>query len=386
MVRLFFLIRSLDRGGAERQLVELVKGLDKKRFAITVCTFYDGGALRPELECIKEIRVVSLHKKGRWDLWPFLWRLWKTVRRSRPQILHGYLDMANVFSLLVGRLVGAKVVWGLRASNMDLSQYDWTFRWAFRMEAGLSRFPDLIIVNSQAGKEHHIAHGYCRKHMTVIPNGIDTQRFRPDREAGQRVRVEWGISDSQFLIGLVGRLDPMKDHPTFLSAAALLAKERNDVRFVCVGGGPEPYTQKMHKLAEDLGLGESLIWAGPRDDMPEVYNALDLLLLSSSYGEGFPNVVAEAMACGVPCVVTEVGDSALAVRETGVVVPPKDPQALAEGLKKLIARSPAERAALGQAARARIVSEYSRARLVGRTEEALQKLLEASGPSIAPSD
>src|SRR5438128_1272138 len=119
-IRLLFLIRSLDRGGAQRQLVELAKGLDKTRFEVTVATFYDGGALRGEIEGADGVAVLSLHKKGRWDLLPFVWRLLQTVRRVRPQVIHGYMGVANELSLLVGRLVGALVVWGLRASDMDL--------------------------------------------------------------------------------------------------------------------------------------------------------------------------------------------------------------------------------------------------------------------------
>jgi len=375
MMRLFFLIRSLEFGGAERQLIELVKGLSKRGFAITVATFYDGGALRPEMEGIAGVPVISLHKRSRWDLVSFLWRLWRIVRKSKPQVVHGYMGVANELCSCVGRLIGARIVWGVRASNKDFSQYDWASRLSFRVGAWLSRSADLIIVNSQAGKKHHSISGYSGKRMVVIRCGVDIERFQPDRRVGKEVRAQWGLSDGEILIGLIGRLDPIKGHSTFLWAAALLAQRRGDVRFVCVGDGPGPYKSKMRALAEELGLAERLIWAGFRDDLEAVYNALDLLT-SSSYGEGFPNVVAEAMACGVPCIVTDVGDSACIVGDTGPVVPPKDPEALLNGWKQILALSQLDREALGKASRARIVKEFSVSQLVERTETALKGLLQ----------
>jgi len=375
VIRLFFLIRSLGHGGAERQLVELVKGLDKNRFAITGATYY-GGDLQPELERIPGVDVICLKKTGRWDLLPFFWRLWWVLWRTKPHVLHGYnMGAANELCLLFGRLVGARVVWGLRASNRDFSHYDWLYTLGFRVGAWLSRFADLIIINSQGGKEYHLAQGYSEGRMVVIPNGIDAARFKPDREAGNRVRAEWGIRDDEFLIGLVGRFHPMKDYPSFLNAAAYLVQQRNDVRFVCVGSGSESYEHQLQELADKLGLARRLIWAGERSDMPAVHNALDIGTSSSAYGEGFSNVVGEAMACGVPCVATDVGDSAWIVGETGQIVPAKDSVALAKGWQTLLKLSEGGRKALGQAARKRILSQFTLEHLIKSTEAVLRGLL-----------
>ena len=200
-----------------------------------------------------------------------------------------------------------------------------------------------------------------------MPNGIDTLRFRPDREAGARVRAEWGIGDDESLIGLVGRLDPMKGHACFLQAAALLCARRSGMRFVCVGDGPEHYRESLRALAGQLGLGDRLIWAGTRTDMPAVYNALDMAVSASAYGEGLPNMLGEAMACGTPCVVTRVGDSAWVVGETGVVVPPEDPAALADAWATMLRRIEEERAGLSRAARLRIEQNLSVEALVRNT-------------------
>jgi glycosyltransferase involved in cell wall biosynthesis len=204
--------------------------------------------------------------------------------------------------------------------------------------------------------------------MVVISNGIDTERFQPDSEAGAKVRSEWGISEKIILIGLVGRLDPMKDHPTFLKAAALLCKEREDVHFVCVGIGSEHYTLELQQLTSELDISEKVIWAGGRSDMPTVHNALNIASSSSSYGEGFANVIGEAMACGVPCVVTDVGDSAWIVGDTGIVVPPKNPEALAAGWNSLLNLAVTERVALAEKARKTIVENFSLRNLVQKTE------------------
>lgn len=374
MIRLFILIRSLEVGGAERQLVELVKALDKTRFAITLATFYNGGGLRSELQSLEGVNLISLHKKGRWDIVPFGMRLMRVVRRGRPHIVMGSMGIANELSLLAGRLARSKVVWGLRASNVDFSHYSRISRWSFRVGAFLSGFADLIIVNSHKGMSHHIAHGYSGKHMVVIPNGTNTRTFRPDARAGAELRAEWNVAQDDVLIGVAGRLDPMKDHNTFLQAAALLAGRHSEVRFVCVGDGPDEYKAQLTRLASTLGLENRLVWAGRRSDMATAYNAMDIACSSSS-GEGMPNVIAEAMACCVPCVVTDVGDSARLVGDRTWVVPPKDPTALCMRLEKLATMSKDERTSLGDAARQRVIREYSVEQLARRTEAALLRIV-----------
>ena len=171
-MKVVFLIDKLNRGGAERQLIELVKGLDKNRFEITVVIFHDGGDLRQELDEIDGITVVSLNRKGRWGILPFMLRLWQTIRRINPYVVHSYMGGTNELCLFLGRLLGARVVWAIRSSNLDFSCYDRVTRYSFQVAKWLSRFVDLIIVNSQAGRKYHIEKGYSGKRMKVIQNGI----------------------------------------------------------------------------------------------------------------------------------------------------------------------------------------------------------------------
>lgn len=339
---IMFLTRQLDIGGAQRQLVELALGLHGIGWKVTVVTFYGGGALAGRLE-EAGVELVSIDKVGRWDLVGFAVRLIRLVRQKKPQILHGYLETSNVVLALLRYFFGrVRVVWGVRASNMDLTHYDRLAAIESRIGIVLSRFADLIICNSGAGKSYCEAQGYPRNRMVVIPNGVDVMRFAPDHEARVALRAEWGIGPEETLVGIVARLDPMKDHRNFVRAAAQVVALRARVRFVCIGDGPDAYLTALRDEARTLRIAEGIIWAGSRDDMGRVYNALDIAVSSSSFGEGFPNTIVEAMATGVPCVVTDVGDSAAIVGEFGWVCPPGDSAALARALLAAIASLPCD--------------------------------------------
>ncbi len=373
-MKIFFLIRSLENGGAERQLVDLAKGLAEKGHEVIVATFYGQGRLEQELNGTA-VRLFSLGKTGRWDILPFLARLVGMVRRERPDILHGYLGTANVLVTLLKLFVGREtsIVWGVRSSYMDLKRYDRLMRWSYRIECALSRFADLIVVNSEAGREYAASQGMSTKHMQVVSNGIDTSRFQPNPQARAAVRKQWGVSASVVLVGHVGRLDPMKDHKSFLLAAARLAKLRPEVGFVCVGGGSSGYAQALHEQTDSLGLSRRLVWAGERFDMEQVYPALDMLC-SSSIGEGFPNVIGEAMACGVPCATTDVGDCRVIVGELGEVAKPSDPEELAQAMERVWDRTSGGELR-AEDLRTRIQQQFSLERMVKRVEAALLALI-----------
>lgn len=377
--RVLFLIRSLGRGGAERQLAALATAMRRSGRDVSVACFYAGGAFQRELVAAG-VPVIDLRKRNRWDIAGFLWRLWRAFRHNRPDIVHGYLTVGNLLSLLA-KLADrhTRVLWGVRSSYIDRNRYDWMSRLTFRFSRRLSHLADGIIVNSWAGAAHHAALGYPSARITVVPNGIDTHRFRFDPDGRAHWRGEWNVPEDAALVGLVGRLDPMKDHPTFLRAAAMLAARDPRWRFVCVGaGGDSGYARTLASLAEELGLHGRLVWAGPRDDMPAVYSALDIAA-STSYGEGFPNTVAEAMACGRPCVATDVGDSARIVGACGAVVAARDPAAFAAGLEKtwgLLAPC-AEGSGLRAMARSRIEETFALEALLRNSEAAFRAVCDA---------
>lgn len=373
-MKILFLIRALTPGGAERQVALLARGLREAGHAVGVAVFYGGGELEADL-ANAAVPLIDLGKRGRWDNAAFLRRLVRTLRREQPDVVYSFLTVANLLTgLLAPAMPGVKRVWGLRASNMDLSRYDWLSRITDRLEARLARSADLIIVNSQAGLDAAVARGFPPGRLSLVRNGIDTRRFFPDRALGAPLRRGWGVGPEDVLIGLVGRLDPMKGHPEFLRAAALLRAAKPGARFVCVGEGPAGYRRTLTGLATDLGLDAVLTWAGNRQDMPAVYNALDIAVSASLYGEGVSNTLGEAMASGVPCVTTAVGDSAWIVGETGRVVAPGAPEALARAMAALYEHLERAGGAPQAAARQRIVENLSVQALIDRTAAALGRL------------
>jgi glycosyltransferase involved in cell wall biosynthesis len=374
-LRLTFLVRSMERGGAERQLMVLARGLRRRGHEVSVVVFYAGGPLEEELRA-GGVRVRAVGKRGRWDVLSFFTRLHRLLREERPHVLHAYLPTPNVIAAaLRPTMPGVRVVWGQRASNLDLNHDDWLARAVDRLTIALSRFPDLVIVNSRAGFAHAASIGYPVKKMVVIPNGIDTDHFTVDRAAGRALRDAWGLRDDERVVGLVARVDPIKAHDVFLKAAAALASERADVRFVCIGDiGDATYAEAMRTLAGQLGLAERLVWAGGQSDMRAVYNALDIACLSST-AEGFPNVIGEAMACGLPCVSTDVGDAAWLLDDQTLLAPAGDWTAFADRIRQLLLRAPDDLARLGAAARERVASCFSVASLIRTTERTLLDLV-----------
>ena len=366
MIGVVFLVRSLEYGGAERQVVTLANALDKTCFNVTILCLYSGGELEKQLD--NSVQLIYLEKRDRWDILSFLWRLYRVLKEINPVVLHGYLSTQNLLTILFKPFFPAtRMFWGIRATKVDFSHYGWLAALLFKLECFFSRFADLIIVNSDAGYKYHLLQGFSEDKMVVINNGIDTNLFKANSKYRIKVRAEWQVLPNAIVIGLVGRLDPMKDHPTFLQAAALLSKNEQDIVFICVGNGEKNYTHKLHQLTAQLKIADKVKWVGSCTNMAEVYSAFDIVVSSSCEGEGFANVVSEAMACGVPCVVTDVGDSALIVGDIGLVIPPKNPQALASALQNFIDLSPPQRAESGFRGRVRIENNFGIQKLVETT-------------------
>ena len=369
MSRLVLLARKLSQGGTERQIVVLAKALKKNGHDVHVVLFYAGGVFDSELATI-DVPVHFVEKGGRWDVVGFLIRLRGILRELRPVTVYSFLDVPNILAALLCPWIGRpRLIWGLRAAGTEMHHYDWLARLMHWLESYLSRVADLVIANSQAGSTWAVSRGFRETRMAVVENGIDTIRFHPDPKGGETVREGWKVMKNQRLIGLVARLDAMKDHRNFLQACAFLAAKRDDLRFVCVGGGASAYHAELVKLTEDLGISEQMIWAGWHQDMPAIYSALDINC-SSSFGEGFSNSVSEAMACGTPCVVTDVGDSARIVGELGEVAPPRDAEALSSAMARMLDRLEGD-TDIRCLVRERIVTEFSVERMVQRTEQLL---------------
>lgn len=363
-------IPSLAPGGAERQFAALAAGLAARGHEVLAATLGAGGPLAAELGTAQ---LVELGKTSRLDNPRVALALARLLRRHTPHIHYAFLPSCCVLGALIAPLCpDTRLVFGIRAADPDgLGRAG---RLLLRLEAGLARRAGLVIANSLAGRDLCLKRGFPPKLLHVVDNGIDTQCFRPERTLGEGLRASWGAAPQHRLIGLVARLDPLKDHATFLEAAALLAAQRPEARFVCVGGGGHDYAQALRQRAEGLGLAERLVWAGEQADMPAVYNALDVGCLSSA-SEAFPNVLGEAMSCGVPCVATSAGDAARLLGDAGLAVPPGDAAALAAGLERMLDRLEREGVALGRLCRTRVEADFSLPRMVAHTQALLEDLL-----------
>jgi glycosyltransferase involved in cell wall biosynthesis len=374
-LKILFIERSLGRGGAQRQLVALAVGLAQRGHDVTVALFYDEGALIKDL-VENRVRLQMLGKRGRWDVTGVLRSTLRILTDRKPDIVCTFLSVPNLIAAACKLLRwDMRLVWGVRASNMDLQRYDSLTALSYRLETLGSRLADVVVSNSEAGRRTVLANGFQTRKVVVIPNGIDAGRFQFDPSGRQRVREAWNVSDGQFLVGLIGRLDPMKDHRIFLSAAARLSQRFPEMRFACVGDeGPITF-KELTRQASQMGIGDRVIWSAGRDDMPAVYSACDLVCSSSAYGEGFSNTIAEAMACGRRCVVTDVGDSREIVERTGLVVPPKDEAALADGIALLRSEVMKGDGDVRGSPSQRIVDNFSIEKMVSRFEDQFRRLL-----------
>ncbi len=371
-MKVALLVRSLERGGAERQLVLLARVLKSAGVDVVVLVFYAGGPFEKDLT-EAGVRVIALNKAGRWDLAGFTLRFIRALREERPRILYGFVVSPNLLGSAIKPLFpNMRMVWGVRSACMDLDAYDWVSKLVYRLEGRLSTSPDLIIVNSQAGRRDLGVRGFPLEKVVFVPNGIDVNRYHPDAAGRERLRREWGVQNSECLIGIVARADPVKGHEVFVAAAQALHSRDARLRFVCIGVD-EPKAAALRGEAARLGMADRFKVEGPRDDLSAVYSALDVHVLCS-HSEGFPNVVAEAMACGVPCAVTNVGDAVDIVGDTGEQAPVADPPALARAIEALLARVESDAESMRRAARTRIEERYSLGALAERTLAELRRL------------
>ena len=312
-------------------------------------------------------------------------RLARLLHRERPQVVQTWMDHSNLIGGVAARLAArAPVIWGVHHTNHIPQLTKRTTLMTVSACARLSRWlPTRIVCCSESAREAYAQQGFAAERLTVIPNGFDTDAFRPDPAARLDVRRELGLAPDATLIGLVARYDPFKDHANFLRAAAALKGRLPDVHFLLCGDGVDPGNETLASMVAALGLQGHCHLLGLRRDVPRLQAGLDLAT-SSSASESFPLAVGEAMACGVPCVATDVGDSALIVGETGRVVPPHDPLALAAAWEELLALAPDARRRLGQAARLRVQERYELVGITRRYENVYETLCAGGGRSTAP--
>ncbi|MEW6267160.1 MAG: glycosyltransferase [Thermodesulfobacteriota bacterium] len=376
--RILFVITGLSTGGAEMMLCQLIGRLDRAAFRPGVVVLTGRSELQARLEAqgvwLKNIGLGLGRPPGP----AAVIRLIKAAREFNPHLIQGWMYHGNLAASLTARFLPNRppVAWNIRQSLSDSKQDRSLTRAVIRLGAWLSPTVDLLINNSQASEAQHRRMGYAAAAGLVIPNGFDLEVFKPDPAARVSVRTELGLTQDKLLIGLIGRFHPMKDHAGFLEAAAMIQRERPEICFLLAGQRVDQYNPALSGRVEALGLAGRVHLLGRREDVPRLTAALDLAVSASSRAEGFSNVVGEAMACGVPCVVTDVGDSARLVDRAGLVVPPRSPAALAGACLALLAWPSEQRMALGLAGRSRISRHYSLDAVTRRYEVSYRRLLE----------
>jgi glycosyltransferase involved in cell wall biosynthesis len=366
-------ITGLGRGGTETVLRRLLDGVDRDRFHMRVISLTDGGALRPVIEA-GGVEVASLGLEGVGGLPSATVRLRRTLRRQRPLIVQTWMYQADLVGAAAARLAGVPfVAWNLRSSDLAPGAFTRTTRFAARGGARLSRrLPDVVVCGSEAARRFHTDLGYDPVSLVVVPNGFPAPN--PSKGAGARLRAALDIGPDDVVVGRVARFHPHKDLPTFVTAAGVVAKRCPHAVFVLCGSGLDRSNPALQAAIDQSGASDRFRCLGERDDIDDLHAMFDVAC-SSSLGEGFPNVVAEAMASGVPVVATDVGDSALIVGGTGRIVPARDPEALAAALVAYVELGPDERRRLGEAARRRIEEHYSVDAMVGRYEVLYEEMV-----------
>jgi len=341
-------------------LYKLLAAMDHSRFECSVISLMDTGVHGSRIEKLG-VPVYTLNmKEGRPSL-AALWRLIRTSRKLRPDVIQGWMYHGNLAATVAQKVTQSHpiVLWNIRQTLYGLEYEKRLSRLVIRANVKFSRSVSRIVYNSSLSASQHEAIGFEQRRRVLIPNGFEVDRFKPSADSRARIRADLCIDENSVVVGIIGRSHPMKDHANFVRAATQINTHRPDIHFVLVGPGLTEDNQELGSFVRASGAGDVFHFLGERTDIPEIMGALDVFVLCSAWGEAFPNVLGEAMSCGLACVATDVGDSAYILSDCGIVVSPRNTDELAEAILKLIELTPDQRQALGVQARKRILTEFS---------------------------
>lgn len=381
MLKIMHVITTLGPAGAETTLCRIASKMDRSRFKNEIVSLTGILDLAEKMKG-EGVQVRSLRMKKSAPNPLLVMRLARWIRASRPDVIHTWMYHANLVGGLAARLAGdVPVVWAIHHNSIDPRVDKRRTLLVNRACALLSwKFPARIVFCSEASLCLHKKLGYSPRKLQVIANGFDLEQVRPDLSARDSLRQELGIPADALVIGMAARFHPHKDHRNFIQAASKITKQVPGIHFVLCGLNITRENTKLAAWIGAAGLNANCHLLGPREDMPRLFAGMDIAT-TASRSEAFPVVVGEAMACGTPCVVTDVGDSAMMVDRTGIVVPPENPDALAEGWRKLIDVGPEVRRKLGMAAKKRVQQNFALPAIVERYQEIYTEL--ASGAAQA---
>lgn len=365
-MKIVHVIPTLDRGGAEHVLCRLIENRPSHEDEHEVICLLHKGPLADRLEK-RKVKVQAVGLKSFIALPGDFFRLVRMLRKAKPDLVHTWMYHADLLGGLASKLSGSPpVIWSIRQSNFPPEGMRLFTRLAAWLSARLSkRLPDLIVANSVAGKKFHAGLGYISEKIVVVPNGIDVDKFQPDPEAREEICSELELDDSALFVGMFGRFHPQKDHQTFIQAASRLSKKQTSVHFLLCGKNINKNNKTLQKWVEQTNLQNKIHLLGERSNMPRLHSALDLAVSSSAFAEGTSNTILEAMACAVPCVVTDIGDNPLLVDDR-FVVPPENPTRLAETMDNILALPKSESDKIGKKNRKSIEEKFSMVEMVNR--------------------
>jgi glycosyltransferase involved in cell wall biosynthesis len=372
--RLLHVITGLATGGAEMMLARLAVQLATEFDQSVISLTQNGSAANLLTEAGIPVKVLGMSIERPNPL--LLFRLAKWMRTFRPDIVQTWLYHADLVGGLAACLARAPaVVWNIRSNELPADTTKPRTRWVLSACAAMShRVPDRVVCCSQAAVQTHVEAGYDLSKFVLIPNGFDLARLRPDPTARVRLIHTLGVPEESRIVGNVARFDPFKDHETMFRAAASVCARLPTTYFVMIGRGMDNSNASLKRLLDRCGLGNEVRLLGERSDVPDIMTGFDLMC-SSSVSEGFQNTLAEAMACGAPCIATDVGDAHLIVGDTGWVVPRRDPAALANALIEALTLTPHDLHEIGRRARKRVETNFDLALAVRRYADLYRSLL-----------
>ncbi len=367
-MKVLHVITGLNVGGAENMLAKLIEqgGADEPE----VLSLLPPGPIADRIRA-KGVAVHSLGmRKGIVGPGAMV-RLPRLVEAIAPDLIHGWMYHGNLATSFARYRQRRRVplVWNIRHSITDLATESRQTRILLNLSARISRGPEAIVYNAHSSRCQHEAIGYSAERGAVIPNGFDTARFTPNPAARDAASALFGFAEGSVRVACIARLHPMKDQARLVEAVSAARERGCDIHLVLVGHGLAEPPAELKRLIENRLPTNRVTTSGARFDVADWLPGIDVLAVPSAWGEAFPNVIGEALACGVPVVATDVGDSARIVGENGLIVPPNDTGAMTEALIAMAARSMLERAAMGSAGRERIVHDYALAKIAGRYEE-----------------
>jgi glycosyltransferase involved in cell wall biosynthesis len=364
-ITVLYPITDLARDGAQHQLLELVRGLDKKRFRPVVLTLRSGGPMEKEFKETPGVHLISLERKGRYDL-SCLWDILTIIRRLKADVIQPFLTPATFFALLPALLCGTPVRIVTERASAGRTNTRLGYGLYLKMEDMLSRFADYAIANSRAGEKFLIQRGIAPDRVKVIYNGVNLDRLMTRNEETSRIRLRMNVPPGGKVIGMMARMFPQKRYDIFLRAAAIISAGMPDTRFAVLGDGP--LRPGLENLSNELGIGPKVTFFGEQREVGPYISAFDVAVLLSE-AEGCSNSILEAMASGKPVVATDVGGNPELVShgETGFLVPPGDVQAVAKAVFKLI-NDPTTANVMGQRGRDAVLARFSLNSMVRRYE------------------